>query len=282
MKKLFLLLSLFTIALLTWCSQISNITTPKTYNNTDQNILNFLEQTIEEQESCNQKSNNEKTFVSFAVLWTWKAEFWDLIYYLLINGEWIYIDERWNLSSSCGFSWIPASIELKKTNTGYIMISYSVNSTKDESTLKRMFSSSAYNKLKQENHIYNTNISPLQRAERYFWITFWTGWNFECTFCDQNRYYAGNGDEEKVKKWIQKSYSIFTNNKNEENRYLTFNSNWNFENHNSRDEGTGIRIFWQDNTTILVDAYPSHTYDRYIIQYQTWDEIHLTREILQK
>ncbi|HKL43915.1 MAG TPA: hypothetical protein VJ892_01405 [Candidatus Absconditabacterales bacterium] len=282
MKKLFLLLSLFTIALLTGCSQISNITTPKTYNNTDQNILNFLEQTIEEQESCNQKSNNEKTFVSFAVLGTGKAEFGDLIYYLLINGEGIYIDERGNLSSSCGFSGIPASIELKKTNTGYIMISYSVNSTKDESTLKRMFSSSAYNKLKQENHIYNTNISPLQRAEKYFGITFWTGGNFECTFCDQNRYYAGNGDEEKVKKGIQKSYSIFTNNKNEENRYLTFNSNGNFENHNSRDEGTGIRIFGQDNTTILVDAYPSHTYDRYIIQYQTGDEIHLTREILQK
>lgn len=282
MKKLFSILLLSSLLFITWCSQINNTTTPQIENNS--NILNFIEQTVEEKENCNRWVENEKMFVSYAILWTEINETWNIKYYLIVSGKWMYLDKRWNISSSCGFGSIPTKIEIQKNQTGFDLINYetALDWSLYVSSTKKLFSTEAFNKRQKKDYNYNTPLSPLQRAEKYFKKPFWTGWNFECIFCDKKRYYIKDGDEEKIKKWRQEPYSIFTNNKNEENRYLIFNKNGNFENNNSRDEWTGTRIFWKNDTTILVDTDPHHTYDRYIIQYQTEDEIHLTREILQK
>ncbi len=283
MKKLFILsITLLSLAL-TWCSQINNTTTPKIDNNTDQKILNFLEQTIEKQESCNQWINNEKMFVSYAILWTGINKIWNIKYYLVVSGEWMYLDKRWNISSSCGFGWIPTKIEVQQTQTGLSLIDYqtALDGSLYVSSTKKLFSSEAFKKRQKKDYNYNTNLSPLQKAEKHFWINFWTGWNFECTFCDQKRYSIGYADEKKIKEWIQENFEIFKTNQTG-NNYLVFTTNGEFENHGSQDEWTGTRIFWKNDKTILVDTEPHHTYDRYIIQYQTGGEIHLTREILQK
>ena len=80
-------------------------------------------------------------------------------------------------------------------------------------------------------------------------------------------------------------YQIFTTDNrkiDKKNKTLMFYSDWRFEIKNSRDEGAGVWIFGKDEKTILVDTYPDHTYDRYILQFLSDNEIWLTREILHK
>lgn len=283
MKKTLWIIFFVSIVFLTWCSLKFEENTQIKKTDLSWGVLDFLEKTIEESENCS-RENKEKMFVSFALLWTDINSNWNIEYYLVTRWEWMYIDKRWNISSSCGFWWIPTNIELTKSQTGFSLVNYQI--AKDGnlylSSTKEMFSSEAFKKRKNNNYTYNTDKSPLQRAEKHFWIKFWTGWDFECKFCDKNRYNLWYSDEEKLKKWLEESYVIYTNNKNNKDRYLNFKKDWTFENHNSRDEWTGIRIFWKDDKTILVDAYPYHTYDRYIIKYLSGDVIHLTREILQK
>lgn len=266
---------------MTWCSQIkNNITKPNIENNT--NINKFIEQSIENQTACDRGYQREKTFISYAILDTGINNNGNTEYYLMVSGEWMYIDKRWNISSACGFGWIPTTIEIQQTQTGFIIINYqeALDGNKHLPSVKDMFSPIAFKKRQKNDFVYNTQLSPLQKAEKYFWITFWTWENFECTFCDQNRYESGYTLDSKD--WTQEWYQIFGTQTNLEDRYIIFRNDGSFQNHNSRDAGTGTWIFWQNNTTILVDAEPHHTYDRYIIQHQTGDEIHLTREIIQK
>ena len=284
MNKFILIIFLFFYIIFLWCSQKLWIkdTVNIDYHNLSGDDSKFLEDIIMSNVSCNRWYENEKTFISFSVLDKFINEDLNMVYDLMISWEWMYIDKRWNISSSCWFWWIPTEIIIKQTNTWFILISYkeALDWSEYFPSLENMFSSLALEKWKKNDYTYNTQFSPLKRAEKYFWINFWTGGDFVCEFCDRNRYESGYTLDSKDGK--SEWYQIFWNIINSQNRYIIFRSDWSFQNYNSRDEGTGIWIFWKDDKTILVDAYPYHTYDRYIIKYLSGDVIHLTREILQK
>jgi len=292
MNKLLLLIMFFSSMLLIWCS--ANFWT-KFYQNTDPvffenssnydelsyDELNFLEDILDEKLSCNWWYEKEKTFISYAILDRIIIDE-DIIYNLIVSGWWIYIDKRWNLSSSCGFGWLPIVVKIKQTEFGFSFVSYKEAESWSEHfpSVKKMFSELAFKKWEDESFVYNTQETPLQKAEKYFWIIYWTGGTFDCSFCDKNWYkswYTLDSKDGEVE-W----YEIFWNIKNSQNKYIIFRSDWSFENYNSWDAGTGVWIFWQDENTILVDAYPDHTYDRYIVQYLADNEFHLTREIMHK
>lgn len=281
--------SLFSIFLF-WC----NTTTLDIENNQDvaisenkesSNILNFLEDILVEKTSCNHWYNTEKMFLSFAILDQY-LEDEKIIYNLLVKWEWMYLDNRWNISSTCGFG-VPIKIVLLESLTWYELLDYeeAMDGNLYTSSIKKMFSSKAIQNMDKSNYSFNTDKSPLQRAEEYFWLDFWTGWNFNCLFCDKIRYYTWEAWESKVKDGIIEWYQIFTTDNrkiDKKNKTLMFYSDWRFEIKNSRDEGAGVWIFGKDEKTILVDTYPDHTYDRYILQFLSDNEIWLTREILHK
>lgn len=282
MNKVFWIMFFVSLIFLAWCSQKLEENTQIIQTELFWDIWDFLEKTIEENENCS-KENKEKTFVSYALLWTGINSKWNLEYYLVTSWEWMYIDNRWNISSSCGFGSIPTTVEIVTSETGFSLVNYKI--AKDwnlyASSTKEMFSAEAFKKREKEKFIYNTELSPLQRAEEYFWISFFTGWNFACTFCDQKRYNSGYADEERLKEWTQEGYEIFTTIPNN-NKYMIFYNNWDFERNKWRDEWTGIRIFGKNDETILIDSHPPHSYDRYIIQYLSEDTMHVTREIMNK
>lgn len=282
MKRIIWILVLSSLIFIAWCSPKGEENTQKQVTEVSWYILDFLEKTIEEKESCS-KEKQTKTFVSYALLWTDINSKWNLEYYLVTSWKWMYIDKRWNIYSSCGFGSIPTTIEIATSETGFSVVNYL--RAKDwnlyTSSTKEMFSAQAYKKWLKEDFKYNTDLSPLQRAEKYFWITFFTGWDFACTFCDQKRYNSGYADEERLKEWTQEGYEIFTTIPNN-NKYMIFYNNWDFERNKWRDEWTGIRIFGKNDETILIDSHPPHSYDRYIIQYLSEDTMHVTREIMNK
>lgn len=250
----------------------------------DLSISQIIEQTIEEKENCNRVGEwEEKMFVSFAILWTGENDSDNIEYYLLTSWEWMIIDHRWNLNPTCGFSWIPTKIELKQTQTWFDIIDYQIamGGSLYVSSTKELFSPEAFQKRQDKNYKYNTNLSPLQRAEEYFDMIFFTWWNFECEFCNKNRYEYGYADEKQIKDRILESYTIFKTIPNDNNN-LIFYSDWIFENNGGWDQWTGNRIFGQNEKTILVNSDPYHTYDRYIIRYFSEDEMHLIREIIHK
>lgn len=283
MKKYIWMIFVLSLLFLAWCWFQTDQNIQEILENWSWEILTFLEHTIiEEHGTCKRWEDSEQMFVSFALLWTGKSVSWNVEYYLMTSGEWMYLDKRWNISSSCGFAWMPTRIEVEQTDTWFVVLDYQValDGSEHYPSTKEMFSPQAFKKREKADYTYNTELSPFQKAQKYFWIDFWTWWNFECSFCDQARYDSWYFLDSKD--WAQEWYSIYSHNKNEKNSYILFTSEGNFENHNSRDEWTGTWIFWKDKTTILVDAYPYHTYDRYIVQYHSWDELHITREILHK
>lgn len=282
MKKYIWIIFLLSVIFLAWCLPKGEENTQEQATEVAWDVSNFLEKTIEEKEKCGRWEANQQMFISYAILWTGISSEANVEYYVLANWEWMYIDKRWNISTTCGFSWLPVSIEIIKTHTGFSLVNYQValDGSLHIISTKKMFSPQAFQKWQDHSLKANTNLSPLQRAEKYYWIPFWTGGNFACTFCDQKRYNSGYTLDSKDN--TQEWYEIFTTLPQEDKYYMVFSSNWIFENHGSRDQGTGKRIFGKNDTTILVDAYPPHTYDRYIIQYLSGDTMHLTREILQK
>ena len=222
-----------------------------------QNIDFYVNQAIHEHEWC----YDGKTFINYDLLWISINEDGNFEYYVSANGQWYYVDERWNLSSSCRFILRPIAVELQESKTWYILINYQnpKNSLKDNKKIKEVFSENAYkNRKAREN--WTVEFDVLTDAEEYFWIKLDEIWNFECKFCDTTRYFVENIQN---KSWDYRN--LYINNPVSNKRFI-FNSDgtmqrmwgndWKYDWH-----------FWKNDTTIIIkDQDNPSTIQRFIIE----------------
>ena len=282
MKKWIFNISVLSLFLLAWCwnNTIIEEKTTNTENETwaeigqyvtlEDAIINY----IEDNYSCDDWS---KLFVNYAELWQNNADF-----YINAIGEWFYIDERWNLNNSCGFS-IPMKVTVFTEDWSNYVVTDVVQardwSEYDES-IKEIFSDEAIDVLYNGNLRFLDNRTLLEMAEEYFGTTIIPEEknNFECKFCDKLWYYEPTEDE-----W--KSNDLIFNYISEDNwnNTIYFGSDWNFEAKGSRDEWQWTRTFWQDkNTVIVLNNSSDHVYNRYIITNQTENSLNTILEIIQR
>ena len=286
MKKLLLSIFLLSVFLLTWCwnnaiieqetINIENETWGEIgqYVTLEDAIINY----IEDNYSCGDWS---KLFVNYAELWQNNADF-----YINAIGEWFYIDERWNLNNSCGFS-IPMKVTVFTEDWANYTVTDVVQardwSEYDES-LREMFSDEAIDRLYNWNYEFWDGRTLLEIAEEYFGVTIIpeTENNFECTFCDKLRYYNRTPEADEKLNQTNDLYFDYITKDNWKNT-IYFWSDWNFEAKGSRDEWTWIRTFGQDkNTIIVLNNNSDHVYNRYIITNQTEDSLNTILQIIQR
>ena len=234
---------------------------------------------------CNYHDNS-KTFIAYAMLWTWLNEKWRTEYYLVVNGQWYYLDERWNISNECWFGGIPTRITIDETNELPSFQDYETAKdwTEYDSSTKELFSDKAYKIRKDAKYKYNNTKSFLEQAEEYYNTKIIPEWNnnFECTFCDKLRYYEQTPEaDEKLKETNDLYFDYVAENNG--NNTIYFWSDWIFEAKWSRDEWKWTWVFWKDANTVIVsyDALP-HVYDRYIIINQDENNLNTILEIIQK
>ena len=234
-------------------------------------IINY----IEDNYSCDDWS---KLFVNYAELWQNNADF-----YISAIGEWFYIDERWNLNNSCGFS-IPMKVTVYTEDWANYVVTDAVQA-KDwneyDKSLKEMFSDKAINILNNWNLRFLDGRTLLEMAEEYFGVKIIpeTENNFECNFCDKLRYYEPSETEDWKSNDLIFNY-ISTDNWN---NTIYFSWDWTFEAKGSRDEWTWTRTFGQDeNTVIVLNNNSDHVYDRYIITNQTENSLNTILETIQR
>ena len=282
MKKLLFTTILLSTFLIVWCTNNNWQETNNQNENTQPNINNILKTIVRNHELCNDDS---EMFVDIAILWSSEKDNWATEYYLAANWQWFKIDERWNLSNTCGFG-IPATIELSKDQNGYNLIRYEI--AKDwslyDSSIKEMFSEEAYKKQKNWDYTFINDKPLLQQAEEYFNVTIIPEPknNFECTFCDKLRYYNRTPEEDEKLNETGDLYFDYTTEDNWENT-IYFGSDWSFEAKGSRDEWIWTRTFGQDkNTIIVLNNNSDHVYTRYIIVNQTEDSLNTILEIIQR
>lgn len=293
MKKL---LPIFAISflLLCWCTPKNNTTQQienqenewvimdeiNDKNNTQTTIDDILSAAIHEKEDCDMGS---KTFIAYAILWTWSNDNWDTEYYLSVNWEWYHIDERWNISDDCWFGWIPTRITV---DSEWKVVDYKIAKdwTEYDSSTKEMFSDQAYKIRKDAKYKYNNTKSFLEQAEEYFNTKIIPEWNndFECKFCDKLRYYNFTPEaDEKLQETNDLHFDYIAENNWKNTIY--FWADWTFEAKWSRDEWKWTWVFWKDANTIIVsyEALPN-VYDRYIIINQDENNLNTIIEIIQK
>jgi len=229
---------------------------------------------IEDNYSCDDQS---KMFVNYAELWQDNADF-----YINAIGEWFYIDERWNLNNSCGFS-IPMKVTVSTQDWSNYVVTNVIQardwSDYDES-IKEMFSEEAIDRLYNWNIWFIDGRTLLEMAEEYFGLTIIPEKenNFECKFCDKLWYYEPTEDEWKSNNLIFNYIST-----DNWNNTIYFSSDWSFEAKGSRDEWTWTRTFGQnENTVIVLNNNSDHVYDRYIITDQTENSLNTILEIIQR
>lgn len=242
-------------------------------------INDVLKSIIKEKESC---SDDSEMFIDIAILWTANSNNWNSEYYLMTNGEWYKIDERENLSDTCGFG-IPMTIELDKDNN---LVRYEL--AKDwslyDSSIKEMFSEEAYKALKDAKYTYINDKTLLEQAEEYFGVTIIpeNENKFECKFCDKLRYYNPTPEaDEKLNQTNDLHFDYIA--EDNWNNTIYFGSDWNFETKGSWDEWQWTRTFGQnENTIIVLNNNLDHVYDRYIITNQTENSLNTILEIIQR
>jgi len=282
MKKWLWGIFLLSMFLLAWCwnNTIIEQETINTKNKTwseigyvtlEDAIINYIEDSY----SCGDWS---KLFINYAELWQNNADF-----YISAIGEWFYIDERWNLNNSCGFS-IPMRVTVFTEDWSNYVVTDAVQardwSEYDES-LREIFSDEAINRLYNWNYGFWDGRTLLEMAEEYFDVIIIpeSKNNFECKFCDKLRYYNAYDNDK-----INTNDLIFNyTTQNNWNNTIYFSSDWSFEAKGSRDEWTWTRIFGQnENTVIVLNNNIDHVYDRYIITNQTENSLNTILEIIQK
>lgn len=234
---------------------------------------------------CNYHDNS-KTFIAYAILWTWLNEKWRTEYYLVVNGQWYYLDERWNISNECWFGGIPTKITIDETNELPSFQDYETAKdwTEYDSSTKELFSDKAYKIRKDAKYKYNNTKSFLEQAEEYYDTKIIPEWNnnFECTFCDKLRYYEQTPeDDEKLKETNDLYFDYVAD--NNWNNTIYFWSDWTFEAKWSRDEWKWTWVFWKNKNTVIVsNSNAEHVYDRYIIINQDENNLNTILEIIQK
>lgn len=282
MKKWLLSIFLLSVFLLTWCwnNAIIEQETTNTKNETwsemgqyvtlEDAIINY----IEDNYSCDDWS---KLFVNYAELWQNNADF-----YISAIGEWFYIDERWNLNNSCGFS-IPMKVTVYTEDWANYVVTDVVQArdwSEYDISIREMFSDEAIDILYNWNLRFLDGRTLLEMAEEYFGITIIPEEknNFECKFCDKLRYYAPEDEN-----WKGNDLKFNYVTEDNWNNTIYFGSDWSFETKGSRDEWTWTRTFGQDENTVIVSNNNSdHVYDRYIITNQSEDSLNTILEIIQK
>lgn len=237
-----------------------------------QNIDFFINKTIHDHEDCFEW----KTFIKYDLLWVSINNDGNFEYYVNANGQWYFVDERWNLNSSCKFLSRPIAIELAETKTWYALINYQnpKNSLKNETEVKKVFSDNAYkNRKARENWI--TDLNALYDAEEYFWVKLDEVWNFDCKFCDTIRYFVENFQN---KSWDYRNLYI---NEPIGNKRFKFNSDWTMQRMWGKD-WTYSWHFWKNDTTIMIKA-PNNTWsiERLIIDELNDNEMVLFTESIQ-
>ena len=231
---------------------------------------------------CNYHDNS-KTFIAYAILWTWSNDNWDTEYYLSVNWEWYHIDERWNISNDCWFGWIPTKITV---DSEWKVVDYEVAKdwTEYDSSTKEMFSDEAYKIRKDAKYIYINDKTLLEQAEEYFNTKIIPEWdnNFECKFCDKLRFYEKNPEaDEKLQEANELHFNYVTQDNWKNTIYFWLD--WTFEAKWSRDEWKWTRVFWKDENTVIVSNEDlNHVYDRYIITNVDENNLNTILEIIHK
>ena len=283
MKKWLFSICLLSVFLLAWCGNNPAIKqeTINIENETwveigqsvtlEDAIFNY----IEDNYSCDDWS---KLFVNYAELWQDNADF-----YINAIGEWFYIDERWNLNNSCGFS-IPMKVTVSTQDWSNYVVTNVIQardwSDYDES-IREMFSEEAIDRLYNWNIWFIDGRTLLEMAEEYFGVTVIpeTENNFECKFCDKLRYYEPLENED----WKNNELTFNYVSEDNWNNTIYFGSDWSFKAEWSWDVWEWIRTFGQDeNTVIVLNNNLDHIYDRYIITNQTEDSLSTILEIIQR
>ena len=283
MKKWLFNICLLSVFLLAWCGNNSTIEqeTINIENETwveigqsftlEEAIFNY----IEDNYSCDDQS---KMFVNYAELWQDNADF-----YINAIGEWFYIDERWNLNNSCGFS-IPMKVTVSTQDWSSYVVTNVIQardwSDYDES-IREMFSEEAIDRLYNWNIWFIDGRTLLEMAEEYFGITIIpeTENNCECKFCDKLWYYEPleNGD------WKNNELTFNYVSENNWNNTIYFGSDWSFKAEWSWDAWEWIRTFGQNEDTVIVlNNNLDRVYDRYIITSQTENSLSTILEIIQR
>lgn len=284
MKKLIFNTLLLSIFLLTWCQ--NNTTIEKETTDTENNIWiennSTLEDTILDYIASKYDCNDwSKLFVNYAELWQNNADF-----YINAIGEWFYIDERWNLNNSCGFS-IPMKVTVSTEDWANYVVTDAVQArdwNEYDKSIREMFSDEAIDILYNWNFRFLDGRTLLEMAEEYFGVKIIPEPknNFECNFCDKIRYYNRTPEDDEKLNQTNDSYSNYTTKDNWKNS-IYFGSDWSFEAKNSWNAGKWKRTFGQNENTIIVENENTmHIYDRYIITNQTEDSLNTILEIIQR
>lgn len=221
-----------------------------------------IEQAIHKNQDCN--DTNSTTFISYDLLWVNINNNENIEYYLAVNGQWYFLNERWDLSSSCWFTGIPTKIEIGENKNWYFVVNYQIakNWPEYESSVRTMFSDEAYKNRKLRQRTYwNWRWDSLNKAEEYFWVKVDNGNKFDCKFCDITRYYH---ESDLDKQW--KSIEIYSTEPIDNRRFI-FKSDWTLQKMWSNDEGKYERHFWKDNLSVIIDKWNNiKTLERMIIE----------------
>ena len=286
MKKRIFSICLLNIFLLAGCTNHTETTDNNIQNNTNiqqeiqqPDIYEIFKNIVKEQESC---GDGSEMFIDIAMLWSSEKDNWNTEYYLVTNGEWFKIDERWNLGDTCGFG-LPITIELDKDNN---LVRYEL--AKDwslyDSSIKEMFSEEAYKKQVNWEYTFINDKSLLEQAEEYFGITIIPEPknNFECRFCDKLRYYNRTPEADEKLNQTNDLYFDYIAQDNWNNT-IYFGSDWKFKAEWSWDVWEWTWTFGQnENTIIVLNNNIDHVYDRYIIKNVNENSLNTILEIIQR
>ena len=229
---------------------------------------------------CDDKS---KMFVNYAELWEKSLGDWVAEWYVNVNAEWFYIDERWNLNNSCGFG-VPMKIVTSCDDWIHYTVINSIQArdwNEYDKSIKEMFSDEAIDRLYNWNIGFVDGRTLLEMAEEYFGVTIIPEIEnkFECTFCDKLWYYEPLENED----WKTNDLIFNYVAENNWNNTIYFGSDWNFKAEWSRDAWEWTRKFGQDkNTIIVLNNNIDHVYDRYIITNVNENNLNTILEIIQR
>lgn len=223
----------------------------------------FIENAIHQHEDCALPSKTNKTFIRYELLWAAINDNWEFEFYVTADWQWYFLDERWNINSSCSFTALPIIISLTESRYWYYVSNYySINPwATRELYIKSMFSDNAYRnwRLREYWWVHET-ISFLDEAEQYFWVKLDQKWEFDCKFCDRPWFFY-----EKIqnKEWEDRN---LYGSKEISKQSFTFNSNGSLERVWVSGTTYYSWYFWKDDSTIIIkDKKNPKILERFII-----------------